>query len=70
MKFIKINGVIYDFSEYKLNTLNIKKEINDEIENSIAKLGFARQKDNAFYSKKFDLLLLIEIKNKKKLKFV
>jgi hypothetical protein len=70
MKFVKINGIIYDYSAYRLNVSTITKAINEEIENSIAKLGFARQKDNFFYNKKFDIALTISIKNKSKLKFV
>jgi len=70
MKFVKIQGTVYDYSGYKLNIINIKKLVNDEIENSVAKLGFIKQKENIFYNKKFDLLLQITIKNKTKLKFV
>ena len=70
MKFVKINGVIYDYSSYKLNTSNLLNSINDEIENSIVKYGFIKQKANVFYNKKFDLLLKMTNKNKSKLKFV
>jgi len=70
MKFVKIQGTIYDYSQYRLNILGIKKLINDEIETAVSKIGFVRQRENIFYNKKFDLLLQILIKNKSKPKFV
>lgn len=70
MKFVKINGVIYDYSAYKLNISNLLNLINEEIENSIVKYGFIKQKANVFYNKKFDLVLKLTSKNKSKLKFV
>ena len=70
MRFVKISGTIYDYSEYRLNISSLVKAINEEIENSVTRLGFMKQKENVFYNKKFDLVLKIEIKNKSKLKFV
>jgi len=70
MKFVKISGVIYDFTDYRLNLSNLARSLNEEIENSITRLGFVKQRENLFYNKKFDLLLKISIRNKSKLKFV
>jgi hypothetical protein len=70
MKFIKISGTVFDYSNYKLTVSNTVKLLNDEIESSIIKLGFVKQKENIFYNKKMDLLLEISIRNRSKLKFV
>ena len=70
MRFVKISGTIYDYSQYKLNISTLQNAILEEIENSMSKFGFIKQRENLFYNKKFDLLLKLEIKNKSKLKFV
>jgi hypothetical protein len=70
MRFVKISGTIYDYSQYKLNISTLQNAILKEIENSMSKFGFIKQRENLFYNKKFDLLLKLEIKNKSKLKFV
>ena len=70
MKFIKINGVIYDYAEYKLKIINLSKAVSEAIEDAITRYGFSKEKDNVFYNKKYDLKLEITIKNKNKMKFV
>jgi len=70
MKFVKVQGAIYDYAKYKLSILNLTKALNDNIENSIAKFGFVKQKEGIFYNKKFDLLLQVSLRNKSRLKFV
>ena len=70
MKFVKINGVIYDYAEYRLKTINLSRAIAESIEEAITKYGFSKERDDAFYNKKYDLELKIVLKNKSKMKFV
>lgn len=70
MRFVKINGIIYDYSQYKLNVLNIKKAVFEEIEDVIVRFGFVKQKENIFLNKKFDLLMNFSVKKRSRLKFV
>ncbi len=70
MKFIKIKGVIYDYSEYKRNLEKLEKIINEELEQLIARYGFTRKRNNLFCNNKLNILLKLEFSRISKLKFV
>ena len=70
MKFVKINGVIYDYAEYKLKIINLSRAVAESVEEAITKYGFSKENDSAFYNKKYDFALKIVLKNKNKMKFV
>ena len=55
MKFVKINGVIYDYAEYRLKTVGLLKAVSESIEEAITRYGFSKEKENVFYSRKYDI---------------
>jgi len=70
MKFVKVNGIIFDYAEYRLKVINLSKAAIESIEEAITRYGFAKEKDSIFYNKKYDIELRVIIKNKNKMKFV
>ncbi|MBW3022480.1 hypothetical protein KY308_00045 [Candidatus Woesearchaeota archaeon] len=70
MKFVRINGAIYDYYEYRLKVFNLIKAVLEEVDNEVLRYGFSKEKENIFYNKKYDLEIKILVKNRNKIEFV
>ena len=69
MRFIKVDGVYYDYEKYRKTILDVENALLDEIELIAARFGFKKIK-SYFYNKELDVVLEISAKTRSQLEFV